>query len=375
MDYPHAVINLRDDGTLDLGNAYAAGIGEWDKVAIDFGYRQFANGAEELSGLNQVIDSARQRGLLFLSDQDARPAGSSHPRAHLWDNGINAVDEFLRLLRVRAAALARFGENVIKPGRPLATIEEALVPIYLLHRYQLEAAAKSIAGTTYTYALRGDGQVPLTPVAPAEQRRALTALLDALSPATLRLPEPLLNAIPPRPAGFPRHRELFANHTAGNFDALAPAQAAAEITFNVLFDPGRAARLVQQHARDPEMPGLDEILSRTFDATWRQAAGSDYAGEIQRTVDAVALAHLFSLASNSDAAEQVKAVATAELEALRNWLTTTGPRATAPEQRAHYAYGAWLISQFFEHPHEFVAPRIPSPPPGQPIGEESGCGF
>ena len=130
------------------------------------------------------------------------------------------------MLALRSAVLARFGENVIKPGRPLATIEEALVPAYLMHRYQLEAAAKSIAGNTYTYALRGDGQVPTTPVAAAEQRRALDVILSSVTPDALKLPESLLKVIPPRPAGFRRHRELFANHTAEMFDALAPAVAA-----------------------------------------------------------------------------------------------------------------------------------------------------
>ena len=375
MDYPHPVIALRADGTLDLANAYATGIGEWDKVTIDYGYRQFPAKTDELPALNQIIADARARGLIYLTDQDARPAGSSHPQVHLWDNGVNAVDELQRLLGVRAAALARFGENVIKPGRPLATLEEALVPIYLLHRYQLEAAAKSVAGTIYTYALRGDGQVPLTPVAPAEQRRALTTLLGALSPDTLRLPESLLNLIPPRPDGFPRHRELFANHTAENFDALAPAEAAAEITFAVLLEPGRAARLVQQRARNADQLGLDEMLAQILDATWRRSANADYAGEIQRTVDAVALARLFALAASPDATPQVKAVVMAELAALRDWLATNSTQVAAPAQQAHYAYGARLIAQFFEHPKDFAPPRVPAPPPGQPIGETLGCGF
>ena len=368
MDYPHPVVDLRADGTLSLGNAYGTAIGEWDKVSVDYGYRQFPPDTDEARALSQIIGAARGRGLIFLTDQDARPAGSSHPQVHLWDNGLNAVDEFQRLLGVRAAALARFGENVIKPGRPLATIEETLVPIYLLHRYQLEAAAKTIAGTTYTYALRGDGQRPIAPVAPGEQRRALNAMLGALSPATLQLPESLLDIIPPRPDGFPRHRELFANHTAENFDALAPAEAAAGITCSVLFDAGRAARLVEQHARNADQPGLAELLARTLDATWRQPAGADYPGEVQRTVNAVVLARLFALAADPAATAQVKAIAMAELAALRDWLAASAPQVAAPAQQAHYAYGARLIDQFFDDPKEFAPPRVPPPPPGPPIG-------
>ena len=374
MDYPHPVVQLGADGLPDLSTAYATGIGEWDKVAIDYGYCEFPAATNEPAALTGILDTARAHGLIFLTDKDARPAGSAHPAVHLWDNGTNAVDELQRLLTVRAAALARFGENVIKPGRPLATIEEALVPIYLLHRYQLEAAAKSIAGTAYTYALRGDGQVPLTPVPAAEQRRALDALLAALSPATLQLPEALLQTIPPRPEGFERHRELFANHTAEVFDALAPAEAAAEITFNVVLEPGRVARLIEQHARHAELPGLEETLGSVLTATWQAPAGADYAGEVRRTVNYVALTHLIQLAANPAATPQVRAVVTAQLAALRDWLTAA-KAPDVPAQSAHYAYGAQLIAQYFEHPKDFAPPRVPAPPPGQPIGQALGCDF
>ena len=367
MDYPHPVVKLGADGVPELSDAYATGIGAWDKVAIDYGYRELPKGTDETVALTGILDAARAHGLIFLTDKDARPLGSPHPQVHLWDNGVNAVDELQRLLTVRAAALARFGENVIKPGRPLATIEETLVPIYLLHRYQLEAAAKSIGGTAYTYALRGDGQVPLTPVAPAEQRRALDALLGALSPATLQLPESLLKVMPPRPEGFPRHRELFANHTAEAFDALAPAEAAANLTFAVLFEPGRAARLVEQHARDAQMPGLEEVLGAAIAATWEKSAGADLAGEVQRTVEYVMLARLIALAANPEATPQVRAIAYFKLTELHDKL--------AAAERASAAYGARLISQFFDNPKDFIPPKVPTPPPGQPIGTTLGCDF
>ncbi len=373
MDYPHPFSQLRPDGTISLADAYATGIGAWDKVAITYGYAQLPAGADEAPALNAVITEARNRGLLFLTDKDARPLGSPHPQVHLWDSGANAVDELQRMLGVRAAALARFGENVIKPGRPLALLEEALVPLFLMHRYQIEAASKSVGGTAYTYALRGDGQVPLTPVAPAEQRRALAVLLSAVAPEKLRLPGSVLKIIPPRPAGYGRHRELFANHTAEVFDALAPAEAAAELTFTALFEPGRAARLVEQHARDAAMPGLEEILEQATAATWQTNAGPDYAGEVQRTVDYVMLNRLIGLAANPDATPQVRAVANLRLAELRDALVAA--KTTGPAQRAHQAFGARLIGQFFDAPKDFAPPRTPTPPPGQPIGTTLSCDF
>lgn len=367
MEYPYPLSQLRADGTIDLSAAYATGIGEWDKVAIRYGYADI--GAEtNTAALTHVIDDARARGLIFLTDKDARPLGSPHPQVHLWDNGANAVDELHRLLRVRAAALARFGENTLPAGRPLALLEETLVPLYLMHRYQIEAVAKSVGGLAYTYALRGDGQTPTTPVAPAEQRRALESLLLGLQPQVLALPESLLKIIPPRPEGYPRHRELFANRTAEAFDALAPAEAAAQMTFSAILEPGRAARLVEQSARDSRQPSLDEVIETILNTTWLAPAGADYAGEVQRSVNAVALAQLLALAAEPETTTQVRAVATARLVALRGWLERATASAPNGPQQAHYLYGARLIAQFLDHPKDFIAPRVPTPPPGQPIG-------
>src|SRR5262249_17519647 len=137
MDYPPPYVKLGMDGVPDLSEAYANGIGEWDKVAIAWGYQDFPAGTDEKAALNKILGEAFGRGLRFLTDQDARPTGSSSSVAHLWDAGANPVDELNRLMLVRRAALKRFGENNIREGDPLATIEEALVPIYMLHRYQV----------------------------------------------------------------------------------------------------------------------------------------------------------------------------------------------------------------------------------------------
>src|SRR5271155_5232705 len=105
MDYPPPFVKLAADGTPDLSEAYATGIGEWDKVAITWGYQDFPAKADEHAALEKILGDAFGRGLRYLTDQDARPAGSSSSVAHLWDSGSNAVDELNRIMQVRAAAL------------------------------------------------------------------------------------------------------------------------------------------------------------------------------------------------------------------------------------------------------------------------------
>jgi hypothetical protein len=370
MDYPPPVVTLGSNGVPDVSNAYATGIGEWDKVSITFGYREFPPGADEHAELNKILSDAFRRGLRFLTDQDGRPPGSLSSLAHLWDSGSNSVDELNRLMQVRAAALRRFGENNIREGAPLSTIEDVLVPIYLLHRYQVEAASKSIGGMDYTFALRGDGEIPLQIVAPAEQRRALSAVLATLKPDVLALPESLLNIIPPRVPDYERGREHFKIRTSPAFDALAPAEAASEHTLQFLFNAERATRLVEFHARDVKNPGLEEVLDAAINATWKSSRDPGYFAEISRVVNAVALYDLMSLAVNERASAQARAIASLKLEELKNWATGAQNAARDSEERAHLYLAATQIAQFQKDPKLIPLPAPMQPPDGPPIGDD-----
>ncbi len=179
MDYPHPYAALRPDGTVDLQQAYAVGIGEWDKTAIRYGYSEGT--PPELAA---ILEESQKKGVRFISDADSGDGGA-HPYTHVWDNGADSVAELTRIMRLRSRGLERFGERNLRPGEPLATLEEVLVPLYLGHRYQLSAAAKWLGGLNYSYALRGDGQVIAEIVPAAKQTQALTALLDALQPSLL----------------------------------------------------------------------------------------------------------------------------------------------------------------------------------------------
>jgi hypothetical protein len=369
MDYPPPLARLAADGSIDLSDAYATGIGEWDKVSIAWGYQDYPAG-DETAALNKTLMDGYAKGLRFLTDQDARPAGSSSSVAHLWDSGANAVDELNRLMQVRAAALKRFGENNIREGAPLAAIEDSLVPVYMLHRYQVEAAAKFVGGIDYTFTVRGDGETPTKIVAPAEQRRALAAVLAALKPTALALPEPLLEIIPPRPPEYERGREHFKVHTSPAFDALAPAEAAAQQTLQFLFNPERAARLVEFHARDAANPGLQEVLDAAIDATWKAPHPAGYRGEIARVVDSVVLYDLLALATNERASTQVRAVASLEASLLKGWLNAAKGSATDPAQKAHLAYAAAQVEQFQKDPKKLDLPAPFEPPDGPPIGDD-----
>lgn len=375
MDYPPPYVKLSADGAPDLTSAYATGIGEWDKVSIAFGYQDFAPGTNEEAALNKMLLEAYDRGLRYLTDQDARPAGSSSSVAHLWDSGSNTVDELNRLMQVRGAALKRFGENNIRQGAPLATLEDVLVPVYLLHRYQVEAASKLVGGMDYTFALRGDGQTPTQIVAPAEQRRALAALLATLKPDVLALPEPLLKMIPPRPPDYERGREHFQIRTSPAFDALAPAEAAAQHTLQFLFNPERAARLVEFHARNAENPGLEEVFEAILAATWKSPHADGYSGQIANVVDDAVLHDLMALAANAHAGDEVRGIAGLELHALHDWLNAPISGRQVISDQAHISFASREIEQFERDPSKMDLTPTAEPPDGPPIGADEDWDF
>lgn len=368
MDYPHPVANLKE-GKIDLSGAYDNKIGEWDKVAITYGYKNFEEGEDEGQALDDIISDSFKKGLSFLSDQDARPQGGAHPYAHLWDNGKDASDELKRVLEIRKIALAKFGQNNIRTGDAYASLEEVLVPLYFFHRYQTEAAVKLMGGLNYRYALRGDGQLITEIVSAEEQQKALDALLTTISSEQLALPESILQLIPPRPLYSSRTRELTEIRTGLTFDAIGAAESAANMTLSLLFHPARAQRLVEYKARHNDRPGLDDVIDELINFTWKKPHDNSLRGEIERSVDDLVLAQLFKLAKNKRASEQVQAIAFSKIAGLKKWLTSA--RGSAVPQQAHYQYALHKIDQFLENPMEYEPTETFDPPAGSPIG----CGF
>lgn len=367
MDYPHPLVKITD-GKIDLSSAYDNKIGSFDKVMVTYGYSDFPDGADENKLLNEIIQKSLNDGLTFLSDQDARPTGGAHPFAHLWDNGADATTELNRMLDIRALVFKNFGERSIREGAPLATLEEAFVPMYFFHRYQTEATSKMIGGLNYRYALRGDGQPITSLLAPDIQWNALSTLLKTVSPEVLAVPEKLIQSIPPRPLGYTRHRELIKTRTDLAFDPLAAAESASDMTFSLIFHPARASRLVEHNARDARQPALEKVIDEVFKATVRAKRQTGFAAAVQMTVNYSMLMNLIHLALHKDASPQARAIALYKLDELKYWVSTTV--IGEDTWRAHYKYLDAQIKLLQENPDEYKQDVLLPAPPGQPIGED-----
>ena len=373
MDYPHPYIQIKSDGTLDWSQAYDVNIGEWDKLSIKFGYAEFAKNANEKEELEKIIQEGLKKGLRFISDADARPLGSAHPEAHLWDNGPNAADELNRILKVRQIALDNFSEKNIPVGAPMSSLEEVLVPVYLMHRYQIEAAAKMLGGLKYTYALRGDGQTVTEIVSAADQQKALDALLNSIKPEVLTLSEKTLQLIPPRAFSYRRGRENFKTYTGITFDPLATAQTAADMTFKLMLHPERAARLVEYHARDAKYPGLNEVIKGVLEKTIRRSPQKGLSGEVQKVVNQTVVYHLIQLVHHDNSSDNVKSITRFQLAALMQGLQILFRTSKSEEWQAHYNYLYFEIQKALDKNTKIIINKPLSPPDGSPIGTEWGC--
>ncbi|MBX6366001.1 MAG: zinc-dependent metalloprotease, partial [Gemmatimonadetes bacterium] len=267
MDYPGPLIRL-ENGHLDLSDAYRNGPGAYDSLAIRWAYTQFASPEEEARGLEAIVQDGIRRGIRFITDQDAGPDGSI-PMATRWVNGSEILPELDRVTRVRDYLLDHFGPAAIATGEPMWRLGDRLGPVYLHHRYALEAALKAVGGMDFTYALRGDGETPTRILDPQEQRGALDRLLAALQPDALAIPERITALIPPVPYGYREEAYSFRSPS-GVFDPIAAARTLASFIADGLLEPRRAARLVAQHARNPQAPSLEEVTSRLVEATWER---------------------------------------------------------------------------------------------------------
>jgi hypothetical protein len=373
MDYPTALAELKPDGTIDLSKAYHQNIGEWDKVAINWGYREFPNRAEDQAALTKILNDGWDADLRYFTNQDI----DIHPRADQWTNGANQTDELTRLMKVRRAALDKIGLNTIRKGVPTVMIEEPLVPIYMYHRYAVESAASIIGGQEFAYAMRDDNRTPVEWVSGEMQRKAIDSLTATLKPSELTIPKRILDLLPPRPPGYPAHRELFPRTTGEGFDPVNPASIAADVTIGFILQPDRAARMVTQHAVDQSLPGLGEVIDRLVRATFDQPTSGSYEAEVRRAEERVLVDRLHWLAGSAPNA-QVRAIASLKLERLaaRARAGNAGPAAAgsqAESERAHRALLAADIKRFLERPMvDAAGGRImpPSPaPPGAPIGD------
>ena len=367
MDYPAPFVEIDADGALDLSDAYVQRIGEYDKLSVNWLYREFPEGVDEAAALDEIVVQGIRDGLPFMAHSNNNFIGAAHPYAGVWDNGANLVDHLKHEIRVRNIGMAGFGEEMIRQGGPLSDLEFVLLPLYMHHRFQLRAAAQSLGGADYSYALRGDGQTPVEIVAGEEQRDALETILSAMTVDFLALPPDVVSMIPP-PAFRHEEGEVFAGHTELLFDPIGAAEAAADFTVGEILHPQRMARLVVYGSMG-DYPDLEEVADRVIEATWDAAAETDeYRMRVQHAIQRAVVDRMMRHAGSAEVMTEARAVLADRLDGLAMRLEGMGSR--TPHQR--------LVAADIRRWQARIENTTPGPalelPPGDPIGGSSRGG-
>ena len=358
MDYPHPQISVTNEN-IDFSDAYAVGIGDWDKVTVAYSYSEFNNSTNEKEALNKILKAATFTGHRFISDSDARAAGGAHATAHLWDNGKTAAEGLEDVLALRKQAIGNFSKDNIKSYEPYSVLEDVFVPLYFYHRYQTEAATKVIGGLDYNYAVKDGVEFTVKRIDAKEQRETLNVLLETLSAETLAIPKDKLELFPPRAFGYGRSRESFKGKTGVSFDPFSAANTASDMTLKFLLNPQRANRLVLQQSLDSKQLSLEELLNSIIENSFNKSYNDTYLGETQYQINSNVLKYLMNLAVNDQSYFQTKAIVNKKISKLARQFLNLEP--------ANMQYGN-MIKEFYEHPEKFKLEVSPKIPDGSPIG-------
>ena len=364
MDYPHPTLSLKDK-KVDFTNAYDTKIGDWDKVAIAYSYGEYTG--DEDASLNKLLDDAFKNGARFITDQDARPQGSAHAYAHLWDNGANVSTELDNLLAIRKHAIANFSIDNIKTNQPYSVLEDVFVPLYFFHRYQTEGVTKVIGGLDYSYALKGDGSTIVKRVPGKTEKKALVSVLKTLNVEELAIPKKLLNLFPPRAFNYGRTRESFKSKTGVAFDPFGAVETASAMTLGLLLHPERVTRLVQHKSLDNSQLGLVEVLDEVIANSIQKSYKDSYYQELQNVVNYQVLNQLFHLSSNKDMYWQVNAIVNDKIDKINLLLKNSKETGI---QKIYHKEMIQMISNFKKNPIKFKKPQTPKIPDGSPIGSD-----
>jgi len=367
MDYPAPLVQIDESGNIDLSNAYVQRIGEYDKLSVNWLYREFPNGTNETQALERIAEQGVVDGLIYMGHTNNNFIGASHQYASVWDNGSNLVDHLKLEIRIREIGLERFGIDAIRTGEPMSTLEFVLLPLYMHHRFQLRAAIQSLGGADFRYALKGDGQIPFTIVEAEEQRDVLETVLSTLAVDFLALSPDLVRMIPP-PAYRYSEGEEFPGYTQQIFDPLAAASAAATFTVGEILNPDRMARLVIFGSMG-DYPDLQEVTDGLIESTWGTSETRDtYRQQVLHAAQRSVVDQMMQQASMAGNPAEVRAILSDRLDVLASGIEAEG--ALSPHRK--------LVAADIRRWQSRIENTVPGPqlqmPAGDPIGGSSRGG-
>ncbi|OYW83784.1 MAG: hypothetical protein B7Z20_12065, partial [Sphingobium sp. 32-64-5] len=364
MEYPTPRVKVVA-GKLDLSEAFEKQPGAYDDFMARYAYTPLA-AAGEKAGLDAIIKDMRAKGILYVPTTD--------PRWTWYDDRATPTENLAEAMAARRIMLDTYGPQMLMPGEPIGSLRDArLWMAYLHHRYAIESGLKYVGGQFQNIVVKGESLPPTEFIPVATQRQVLGQLMEAISPAGMALPEPLLAQLTADPGG---NLEDLSKDAV--FDQLRAARILAAQVLEPLFEADRAARMVALAARDPNTLGFPEMVETVLANSWNAKADASVRDQaLRRVSQRVALESMMILGGKTDGSPDARAYILDTLARLGESLKTrkSGDALTA----AFYRQSARDIEKYLEDPVTNAPksatsewgdrPRSRFPlPPGPPLG-------
>ncbi|WP_394204546.1 zinc-dependent metalloprotease [Shewanella waksmanii] len=364
MDYPHPKVTLNGED-IDISQPYDEGLGAWDLYTVAYGYSEMADEQSQQQHLAQLREQAQQQGLRYIGEADSRAHGAAHAYASLWDNGSDPVAELQRLAKVRLQAINQFSDSVLLKGQPAGELRDSFVPIYLLTRYQIAAAAKFVGGVDYQYADGVDGR-EWHYLAPELQQGAVDALISTLDVKQLVLPTGLSETLVPKSGNYYPTRESFASGVGVVNDPLGMAEVLSRHTLSQLLAPVRLNRVNQSYLQDKEQLSIPKLVNQLMGATVYNDIPTGAELGVWMRVNTVVFEQLLASYHHADTSSEVKAQLYDRLKYASKQLSRKVKRSSAYEA-AHFAFLEQRLSKALTDSKIKMIDKPLAMPPGSPI--------
>ena len=335
MEYPTPRVKV-SGGKLDLSDAFQPAIGTYDTFMARYAYTPLSP-AQESKGLNAILAEMRAQKIIYVPTTD--------PRWTWYDDRATPVEYLRETMAARKIILQQYGSEILSPGEPLGELRDIrLWMAYLHHRWAIESSVRYIGGMFHEVVVKGEG-LPATQIVPAAtQRDVLGLLMQAIEPDELYLPESLLEQLAPDPGD--NLEDMAGDYS---FDQLRAARILTALVLEPVLDPERAARLVAFADRNPQMPGLPEVIDAVMAHTWgaRQDAEPRHRS-LRRVTQRVALDAMMMLGGSPKTTPEVRSYVLDRLTQLGDDLGKRRDR--DPLTQAHYHQAARDIARYLENP-------------------------
>lgn len=251
-------------------------LGPYDYWAIEYAYRPFAPD-EEAQGLVRIASRSREPALAYADDFDAGGMGgfeSFDPLANRFDLGDDPLTYYERRLVLSQELWQRLQTREPQAGEDPLRSRRAMLSGFGPLRIAADLAAKYVGGLVQVRDLPGPQARPIyTPVAAAQQRRALTFLTRHLfSQDNFRFRPEFLRSLP---------TDYLDRHVAGPVSVPELVRGVQSTVLDRLLSPGTAARVLEAplYAKAGErVLGLDEVYRGLQEAVWSELrTGSEIA--------------------------------------------------------------------------------------------------